>query len=65
MRRLEFLPPHFAKLPFDLKANERTVADWIYENLDGRFYLGQGVNNDGAGLCEVAAFEDHCNAVNS
>ena len=41
MRRMDFCPPHFETITFDLKANERTITDWIYENTEGRFYFGQ------------------------
>jgi hypothetical protein len=39
MRRMEFCPPHFESLTVDLKCNEKTLTDWIYENTDGRFFV--------------------------
>ena len=40
LRRLEHCPPHFEPVVFDNYYNEKHVSDWIYENLQGRFYLG-------------------------
>jgi hypothetical protein len=40
LRRLEFCPPHFTTVVFDLRTQEKNVSDWIFENLEGRFYYG-------------------------
>lgn len=40
LRRLEHCPPHFEQVLFDSHANESHIANWIYENLEGRFYVG-------------------------
>jgi hypothetical protein len=40
LRELGFCPPHFEQITFDLRANEKDIVDWIYENLSGRFYIG-------------------------
>jgi hypothetical protein len=40
LRELEHCPPHFTRVTFDLKASEKTISDWIWTNLDGRFWLG-------------------------
>lgn len=40
MRRLEHCPPHFTSVSFDLYVNEKVITDWVWENLEGRFYFG-------------------------
>jgi hypothetical protein len=40
MRRMTFCPIHFETITFDLRVNEKTISDWIYENTEGRFFLG-------------------------
>lgn len=40
MRRMDFLPPHFEKIKFDIKVGEKVITDWIYENTEGRFFVG-------------------------
>ena len=60
LRRLEHLPPHFELMTFDLRGNEKVISDWIFENLAGRFYLGDHfVSTEGGSvaLCKCAAFE--------
>jgi len=37
---MEHCPPHFVKVCFDLSASEKKITDWVYENLTGRFYVG-------------------------
>lgn len=41
LRQISWCPPHFEQLLFDPSVTEKVIADWIYENLSGRFYLGQ------------------------
>lgn len=45
MRRMEFCPVHFERLTFDLYVGEKVIADWIYENTEGRFFLGSVVKS--------------------
>jgi hypothetical protein len=40
LRELEHCPPHFVKITFDLKAQDKHISDWIWANLSGRFYYG-------------------------
>lgn len=40
LRRLAHCPPHFTVVNFDNRAGEKRIADWVYENLEGRFWLG-------------------------
>ena len=39
LRRLAWCPPHFEKVKFNLRAEEKTISDWIHTHLTGRFYL--------------------------
>ena len=60
LRRLEHCPPHFERVQFDPHVNDKTVSDWIYENLAGRFYVGHtDVGQDSKPLRRqmIAAFE--------
>jgi hypothetical protein len=60
LRRVEHCPPHFTQINFDLACSEKTIADWIYENLDGRFYLGDFYVESSTGslnMQKTAAFE--------
>lgn len=40
LRKLEHCPPHFDRVVFDIKVTEKKISDWVFENLDGRFWLG-------------------------
>lgn len=40
LRELERCPPHFIQVHFDLRGQKKIVTDWIWENLDGRFWFG-------------------------
>jgi hypothetical protein len=59
LRRLDHCPPHFEKILFDLKCEIKIVSDWIYTNLEGRFYLGDhSYSQDGVFTIQtLAAFE--------
>jgi hypothetical protein len=39
LRQLEHLPPHFTPVFFELYTSERNIENWIWENLEGRFFL--------------------------
>lgn len=41
LRELSWCPPHFECVQFDLYTSAKDITDWIYENLEGRFYMGQ------------------------
>jgi len=41
LRQLTHCPPHFEQVQFDLYTGSKDITDWIYENLEGRFYIGQ------------------------
>jgi len=54
MRRMDFCPKHFQSITFTLQCDERNILDWMYENTEGRFFLGR--DSDGS---TVLAFETH------
>lgn len=41
LREISWCPPHFERVQFDLHTSEKDITNWIYENLEGRFYFGQ------------------------
>lgn len=60
---MSFCPPHFAQVPFDLYTDEQDILDWVYTNLQGRFYFGDHITVDTAtgkrSMCKLLAFEQH------
>lgn len=58
LRQLDWCPPHFACVEFDSHTSEKTISDWIYENLSGRFYIGR-LDHTFPDPRIVVAFEDH------
>jgi len=40
LRRLSWCPPHFTRVQFEPYVTEKNITDWLYENLEGRFYVG-------------------------
>ena len=67
MRQLEFCPAHFEKVVFDLVGDSKKITDWLYENTDGRFYIGTSVklptaDGEKARLAYCVAFEVHAEA---
>lgn len=63
LRQVSFCPPHFQQIAFDIRTSEKTIRDWIFENCEGRFFLGDMVapSDSGSGtvMHKVAAFERH------
>ena len=60
LRELEHCPPHFARINFELKSREKSISDWIWENLSGRFWIGDYYYKDEDNNVHVqkcAAFE--------
>lgn len=60
LRRMDHCPPHFVRVDFDLKTEDKQITDWIYENLAGRFYFNDAYIADEQGrtqMCHRAAFE--------
>jgi hypothetical protein len=61
LRRVDHCPPHFSPVRFDIKVQEKIITDWIWENLDGRFYFGEYYYEDPNGSFnsqKMAAFEE-------
>jgi hypothetical protein len=40
LRQLKHCPPHFERVEFLPLAINKQIADWIIENLEGRFFIG-------------------------
>lgn len=64
LRELDFCPPHFQRVEFDQRTSDVVIKNWIYENLSGRFFHGQWVNQDAdvvptKTLSKCVAFEEH------
>ena len=41
LRRLDHCPPHFCRIEFRCQTYDKQITDWIYENLEGRFWFGE------------------------
>jgi len=68
LRKVAHCPPHFYAVDFNLSSPEKKITDWIYENLEGRFYFGDtyaDIIDNGSRrsvLQKRAAFEIHSEA---
>jgi hypothetical protein len=66
LRQLDHCPPHFELVSFELRANRKEISDWIWENLEGRFWFDDYYFvNESSGAVEMetcAAFEIHSEA---
>jgi len=40
LREVDSCPPHFIKIQFELRSSRKHIYDWIWENLEGRFWFG-------------------------
>jgi len=61
LRRLNHCPPHFTCIEFDARVNEKDLSDWIYTNLQGRFFLGDRYvtsESNSITISKCAAFEN-------
>ena len=56
LRRIDHCPPHFTKVTFEPFAKEKVFSDWLWENLEGRFYIGDQIvdRKDTGTLCMAA-----------
>ena len=51
LRQLEHCPPHFTVVDFDIRTSEKSITDWIWSNLTGRFWIGDYYfKNDGGSV---------------
>jgi hypothetical protein len=60
LREMDRCPPHFVQVKFDLMSSYKQIADWIWENFEGRFWLGDLYYPTESGsivLTACAAFE--------
>lgn len=60
LRDLDWCPPHFVPVTFDLRNSRKQVTDWIWENFEGRFWFGDWYSINESGQCTMhtcAAFE--------
>lgn len=61
LREVEHCPPHFERVLFELKSSNKAITDWIWENLEGRFWFGNiyyvNESNDNIEMTHCAAFE--------
>ena len=49
LRQLEHNPPHFTNISFDIRVNQKQITDWIWENLQGRFWIGDSYSSNESG----------------
>jgi hypothetical protein len=56
LRAMGHCPPHFEKVTFDAVTTDKKIRDWVYENLTGRFWLGDLVSENNS-IQKCAAFE--------
>lgn len=62
LRKVQHCPPHFIKVPFDLRAQERKIIDWVEENLEGRYHFAPYYEDKaraGVSVRYYVAFENH------
>lgn len=73
LRKVDHRPPHFDPVLFEIKTSEKKILDWIYENLEGRFWMGDVYSDPGSqkstgeffdktSMCKCVAFEEHSEA---
>ena len=60
LREVSWCPPHFTQVSFESVVTEKVIKDWLYENLEGRFYVGiVDINKSpsGSSRSQLVAFE--------
>ena len=65
LRQMAHCPPHFSRVDFDLAASDKKITDWVYENLEGRFWYGDSYRSTYPGsiiMQKCVAFERHAEA---
>lgn len=55
LRQLDWRPPHFTQVQFDSHVTKAVITNWLYENLTGRFYIGDVDSNNNRRI--LVAFE--------
>ena len=58
--------PHFMPVSFSRNASELDISNWVYENLEGRYWIGDTQVRSGVELkldiLSTVAFEEHSEA---
>ena len=49
LRQLDYCPPHFTAVEFQLNTSEKVISDWVWTNLMGRFWIGDRYSKDDKG----------------
>jgi hypothetical protein len=57
LREVEHCPPHFTVANIHLSTGVTQIKNWIWENLQGRFYIGNTVFEPSIGNTVSVAFE--------
>lgn len=60
LREMDRSPPHFVHVKFELRNSHKQIVDWIWENFEGRFWLGDYYYTTESGsiaMTACAAFE--------
>lgn len=60
LREMGHCPPHFVRVTFELRTQYKMIKDWIWENFEGRFWVGDEYFSTPAGsvsMTACAAFE--------
>jgi hypothetical protein len=60
LREMSHCPPHFIQVQFELRYNYKQISDWIWENFQGRFWIGDVYYQTSVGpiaMTACAAFE--------
>ena len=53
MRRPASPPPHFEYISIPLRYNlQESISKWIYDNLNGRYYVGSTINTNSSNHLE-------------
>lgn len=60
LRELSHCPPHFTKVFFNCRIPDKKIKDWVYSNLQSRFWLGDlyRKENGKAEIFKCVAFEE-------
>ena len=60
LRELSHCPPHFTKVFFNCRVPDKRIKDWVYSNLQSRFWLGDlyRKENGKAEIFKCVAFEE-------
>jgi hypothetical protein len=60
LREMQTCPPHFIKVQFEVYNTNKKITDWIWEHLEGRFWVGDIFYKTEGGtvaMSSCAAFE--------